>query len=466
MATLSLAFSRSRKAGARVAQRSKGDPALKQKVAAEMLPARVRMAIRTQEDQTERLIGWIQLAVMTIFAVLYLIAPKTDGGYDTFRPVPWVLGLYFLFTGLRLVLAYRVALPGWFLVLSIAIDMGLLFALIWSFHLQYEQPASFYLKAPTLLYVFIFIALRALRFEARFVLTAGLVAVAGWIALVAYVVQVDPGDPMITRNYVAYLTSNSVLLGAEFDKIVAILLVTAILAVAIRRSRRLLVRSVIEGMAARELSRFFAPEVAQKIARADQQVRAGAGEVRDAAILNLDLRGFTRLAEILPPDASMAILGTYQARMLPIIRQHGGSIDKFLGDGIMATFGAAVPSETYAADALRAMDALMAEAWAAERAAAGAPPVPVNGALATGRIVFGAVGDPSRLEYTVIGSAVNLSAKLEKHNKVLGLRAVTTAVAYELALAQGYRPPAPREQLPEQTVEGIGEPLDLVALAR
>ena len=59
------------------------------------------------------------------------------------------------------------------------IDIVMLMGLIWSFHIQYHQPASFYLKAPTLLYVFIFIALRALRFEPRFVLTAGLVAAAG-----------------------------------------------------------------------------------------------------------------------------------------------------------------------------------------------------------------------------------------------------------------------------------------------
>ncbi len=434
--------------------------------AVEMLPARVHAAIRAQEDQTERLIGWIQLAVLATFAVLYAVSPKTDGAHDTFRPVPWVLGLYFLFTGLRLVLAHRISLPGWFLVLSIAIDMGLLFGLIWSFHLQYEQPASFYLKAPTLLYVFIFIALRALRFEARFVLTAGLVASAGWLALVVYVVTIDPTDTMITRNYVEYLTDNAVLLGAEFDKILSILVVTAILAVAIRRGRLLLVRSVAEGLAARELSRFFAPEVARRIAAADRPIGAGAGEAHDAAILNLDLRGFTKLAETLPPDAVMETLGDYQARMLPAIQRHGGSVDKFLGDGIMATFGAAAPSATYAADALRAMDALMEEAdrWTAERASAGRPAPAVNGALSTGRVVFGAVGDSSRLEYTVIGAAVNLAAKLEKHNKRLGVRALATASAYDLARAQGYAPPVPPRRLPAQAVDGLGEPLDLVVL--
>jgi len=322
------------------------------------LPRRVRREVQAQQDATERLIGWVQLAVVTIFATLYAIAPKTFTAHDTFQPVPYALGGYFLFTLLRLGLAYRLRLPDWLLYLSIVIDMGLLFVLIWSFHLQYQQPASFYLKAPTLLYVFIFIALRALRFEARFVVAAGLMAAVGWLAMVGYAVSVDARDDMITRNYVEYLTSNSVLLGAEFDKVISILVVTAILAMAIVRARILLVRSVAEGKAAQDLSRFFSPEVAQQIV-GSEEISVGAGELRDAAILNLDLRGFTPLAEQCPPDAVMRLLANYQAEMVPIIRRHGGSIDKFLGDGIMATFGASEPTESHAADALRCVDELM-----------------------------------------------------------------------------------------------------------
>ena len=119
-------------------------------------------------------------------------------------------------------------MPAWFLTLSVAADLTLLMMLIWSFHIQYDQPASFYLKAPTLLYVFIFIALRALRFETRFVLLAGLFSALGWLALVFYVVSIDPQDNMITRDYVAYMTSNTILLGAEFDKVISILMVTGI----------------------------------------------------------------------------------------------------------------------------------------------------------------------------------------------------------------------------------------------
>ena len=430
------------------------------------LPARVRRQVTRQQDATERLIGWVQLAVVLVFGVLYWLSPKTFEAHDTFQPVPYALAGYLGFTLIRLSASYRTHLADWFLYLSIVIDMALLFVLIWSFHLQYEQPASFYLKAPTLLYVFIFIALRALRFEARFVLAAGLTAAAGWGVLVIYVVTVNPEDPMITRNYVTYMTSNAVLLGAEFDKIISILTVTGILALAIRRARTLLVSSVAESAAASDLSRFFSPEVADKIVRSEE-IGVGAGESRDAAILNLDLRGFTPLAERHSPDAVMRLLAEYQAEMVPIVRKHGGSIDKFLGDGIMATFGASQGTESYAADALRAVEEIMtaAAAWQARVEAEGRPCVPVNAAVAAGRVVFGAVGEKDRLEYTVIGEAVNLSAKLEKHNAALGSRALATRNAYDTARQQGYRPAEPIQEVPAARIEGVRQPVDLVRLA-
>jgi adenylate cyclase len=357
-------------------------------------------------------------------------------------------------------------LPGWLLVLSVLIDMALLMGLIWSFHLQYDQPPSFVLKAPTLLYVFIFIALRALRFEARYVVLAGLVAAAGWAFVVGWVITANPQDTMITRDYVEYLTSNSILLGAEFDKIASILTVTAVLALAIHRARRLMVRAIVEQTAARELSRFFAPEVARHISSAAGAIRAGEGEARDAAILYSDMRGFTELARKMPASEALALLAEYQARLVPVIQDHGGSVDKFLGDGILATFGAALPTESYAADALRAVDALIAEIadWRAGRLGAGLPAPPVGLAVATGRVLFGAVGDESRLEYTVIGDPMNLAAKLEKHTKTEGVSALASRATVEAASRQGYAPPAERTVLAGRRIEGLLEPVDLVVL--
>ena len=212
----------------------------------EDLPERVRTAIREQQDRSEVLSGWFQLAVVVTFGSLYLAAPKTFSDDSAFAPVPWALSIYLALTVIRLVWARHGRLPAWSLAFSVIFDMGLLMVLIWSFHLQYQQPASFYLKAPTLLYVFIFIALRALRFEARFVLLAGLVAALGWGLLIVYVVLDDPVDMMITRDYVEYMTSNSILLGAEFDKIISILVVTVIIAVALQRAKGLLVRAVAQ----------------------------------------------------------------------------------------------------------------------------------------------------------------------------------------------------------------------------
>ena len=428
------------------------------------VPARVQGAISAQQDNSERLISWFQLFVVITLGGLFVVSPKPEVDFD---PVPWALGIYLMLTLIRVVWAHLATLPSWSLALSVVFDMTLLMILIWSFHLKYDQPASFYLKAPTLLYVFIFIALRALRFEARFVLLAGVVAALGWAALMVYAIYIDPDDMMVTRDYIIYLTSNSILLGAEFDKIITILLVTVIICVALVRAKGLLVRAVAEQTAAQELSRFFDPEIAQRIKASDQEILAGTGEARDAAIVNLDMRGFTKLAEEASPAEVMGILAEYQSRMVPVVQAHGGSIDKFMGDGIMATFGAAVPNQSYAADALRAVDAVIATAhdWRAERQQAGKRAPEVNASVATGRIVFGAVGDETRLEYTVIGDAVNLSAKLEKSNKTYKVRALCDAATYDLAVGQGYQPPAEKQRLTACAVDGVKHSVDLVVLA-
>jgi adenylate cyclase len=431
------------------------------------LPERVSRVIRLQQEASERLIGWFQLFIVILFGSLYAVSPKTFSPDVPFTPVPWVLGFYLLFTVLRLFLAYRGRIPDVILYTSVIIDMALLLGLIWSFHVQYMQPPAFYLKVPTLLYVFIFIALRALRFEARFVVFAGIVAALGWTALVAYAIYASGGMDMITRDYVFYLTSNSILIGAELDKVISILTVTAIIAVAISRARRLLTRAVAERAAAQDLSRFFSPEIVRQITASEQEVGIGHGRARAAAILNCDIRGFTGYATTVEPNELMASLAEYQHLIVPIIQSHGGAIDKFMGDGIMATFGAAATSTTYAADALRAVDEIIdaVVGWNARREAEGRVPLRVGVAVATGHIIFGAVGDDTRLEYTVIGDAVNRSAKLEKYTKIEKVRALADSAAFETGLSQGYRPKAEPEHRGQRRVEGLDDPVDLVVLA-
>jgi adenylate cyclase len=215
-----------------------------------------------------------------------------------------------------------------------------------------------------------------------------------------------------------------------------------------------------------DLSRFFPPEIAQKITAAEQEVKAGQGQSRNAAILMTDIRSFTRMAALIEPDELMKILADYQSKLVPIIQRHGGSIDKFMGDGIMATFGASVTTNTFCADALRAVDEIMVVTadWQTECQALEKPVACVGAAVTTGRIIFGAVGDTTRLEYTVIGDAVNLSAKLEKHTKKEGVRALCTVNAHQKAISQGYQPPGKRTKLTNRKVEGVTEPLDIIVI--
>lgn len=429
------------------------------------LPVRVRRAIVDEQDRAERLISWCQLALVTFFATFYLVSPKPADEPMHLQPVPIALGLYLGATLIRLVWSHVRRIGAIGIAVSILVDMALLFGLIWSFHLQYVQPAAFYLKAPTLLYVFIFIALRALRFEAWPVLLAGATAAAGWVLLVAYAAIAGAGEMPITRDYVRYLTSNVILIGAEIDKVVSIVVVSLILAWAQRRARRVLVSAVAGASATRELSRFFSSEVATAITSAEESIRPGEGVLRRAAAMFVDLRGFTEISRALSADATVQLVAEYQARMVPVLRAHGGSIDKFLGDGILASFGATRASDSYAADALRAADALMreADAWRATREGAGLPAPRIGIAVAVGELIFGAVGDATRLEYTVIGDAVNLAAKLEKHTKVEAVRALTTSDAYEEARLQGYAETKP--VIVARRVGGVAETIDLVVLA-
>jgi len=163
----------------------------------------------------------------------------------------------------------------------------------------------------------------------------------------------------------------------------------------------------------------------------------------------------------------MELLSEYQARIVAVVRRHGGSIDKFMGDGILASFGATRPSPVWAAEALRAVEDLVAEAarWRADRVARGLPAPAVNAALAVGRVLFGTVGDDERLEYTVIGDAVNRAAKLEKHCKREGAAAVIEVEARRLAEAQGGRAAAAWVARPGRRVEGLEQPVDLLVLA-
>ena len=430
------------------------------------LPERVRNIIASEDRASERLIGFVQLAIGLALWALYLIAPRpVDAGFSMFAPVPVALGVFTLFSMVRLWLILRSRVPDWFVAISILADVGLVLGLIWSFHVEYGQPPGLLLKAPTFVYLFVLVALRALRFDPRYVLAAGSACAAGWALLTAIAVTVS-GSGAVTRSFTDYLTTSHILIGAEVEKITALLVVTALLAIGARRAQRTLVAAVKEEAALKEVGRFLSKGVAEQISGSDLLIEAGHAVERDAAILMLDIRGFTALSTRIAPKSVVKVLTAFHARIIPIVRANGGVIDKFLGDGVMATFGAADPSETAARDALRALDQILVEAhaWQISLPDLGVTEkLSVNGAVASGRVVFATLGDGDRLEYTVIGEAVNLAAKLEKHNKVEASLALVPAVTVARAVSQGYAPAHEFSARPGAQIAGVAGRLDLCA---
>ncbi len=379
------------------------------------LPESLRTAIEDQQHGSERLISWIQLSILLVFAALYAAAPNTLPIDGKFEPVPFFLSAWCLFAFLRLYLAYKTRLSYPVLVISVLVDMGLLMGLIWSFHLQYMQPPSFYLKSPTLLYVFIFIALRALRFEPGFVLLSGLVAVGGWSILVALAVMSDPAHSVVTRDYVVYLTSNRVLIGGELDKIISILMVTVILTLAVARGRRLLIQAIVEGRTAENLSLFVPQGVAEQITKTSGPLIDAQTETREASILFVDLVSFTSLAERLPPETLIATLNEFFSLIAEPIERNHGVINQFQGDAILASFNLPTRDLNHATNAVKA--ALEIQALLQNHRFTGGITLSIRAGVNTGTIVGGFIGTADRLSYTVYGDDVNIAARLQELGK-------------------------------------------------
>lgn len=422
------------------------------------LPRRVRERIRAEEERSEILVGLLQLAFILTLALLYGLSPKKFGADAPFAPVPWVLGAYFAITLLRLALAHARRLTRGLVYASIVVDVALLMGLIFSFHLQYGQPPSFYLKSPTFMWVFALIALRALNFEARYIVVAGVVAALGWAALVLYVVTIDPRDPMITRDYVAYLTSNSVLVGAEVDKIIAVLLFSGVLALASKRAAGLVAFAASETASAQELARFVPSEVAARARTTESALAAGEGETAVASVLFVDIEGFTAIAERMAPEAVVGTLNDFYAAVSEAIAARDGVVNQYLGDAILATFNAPRPCATHARNAVEA--ALGLVALTAGRTFGEGVALAVRVGVHTGTMVCGLTGTPDRLLYTVIGDAVNLAARLEALNKEYGTRIIVSEATREAAGADAFDYAAIGEVL----VRGRSRPVPVYAL--
>ena len=116
------------------------------------LPERVQYSLQQRERTNEVVVRVIQLTIVVMFSTLYSLATKA-GQAEDFQPVPYVLAAYIALSLIGLLWSIKTELPSWAVYCSILFDFALLYSLMISFHYQYDQPASFILKSPTLLYL-------------------------------------------------------------------------------------------------------------------------------------------------------------------------------------------------------------------------------------------------------------------------------------------------------------------------
>jgi adenylate cyclase len=316
------------------------------------------------------------------------------------------------------------------------------------------------LRLDNFLYPLTFVVLSTLTLSPRQVIWTGASAALCWMAATYWVGQQSgirflPGfcarpecRDFATKTGVLY-DPYTLTAAALVKQVLLMLIISAVLASAVRRARSLALRQVRVAAERAQLARYFSANLVDEIADTNRPV--GAIRKAEVAVLFVDIVGFTRLAETISPEEAIAFLRDFHARMQAAVFAHGGTLDKYLGDGLMASFGTALSGGRDAANALAAAREMAARIarWNDERAAEGVPSIAIGIGLHWGSVVLGDIGGENRLEFATIGDTVNVASRLEALTRVLDveivasgdlLRAVraTTPAAEAEALLNGF----------------------------
>ena len=269
-------------------------------------------------------------------------------------------------------------------------------------------------------------------YSARAMLFAGFACVIAWVSGIFWIARFPdtvfeiPGfeDPGLRLE--RFLDPHYVSLDLRTTEILVMILATAVMATAVARNRRLVRRQVMAARERSNLARYFPPNIVDELAGYDGALETV--QSQEVGVIFADLVGFSRLAESVTPEELIEMLRAFHLRMEGVVFDHGGTLDKFLGDGVMATFGTPRTGPHDAANTLRCARAMLAavDAWNARRAAAGYPVVRLAVGAHYGPIVMGDVGSERRLEFAVVGDTVNVASRLEESTRTVGCRLIVS----------------------------------------
>jgi len=180
-------------------------------------------------------------------------------------------------------------------------------------------------------------------------------------------------------------------------------------------------------------SYYLSPQVISELISNPEKLKLG-GERKNLTVLFSDIRGFTSLSEKLNPEETVGILNEYLSSMTEIIFKYNGTLDKFIGDAVMAFWGAPIPQEDHAEKAvfcaIEMIEKLaqLQEQWKQQNK----PIIDIGIGINTGEMVVGNMGSNQRMDYTVIGDNVNLASRLETLNKQYGTKIIISETTYQI----------------------------------
>lgn len=302
-------------------------------------------------------------------------------------------------------------------------------------------PTAMQYKVSDFTYFYVLLASATMAYSWRTLVTYGTWVAGFWLTAAVLVTFLGTEVPGLTeavsaavghdQRILEFIDPNRIDFGARIQEVVIFLIVSSTLALNGWRTNRLLRRQAEVARERANLARHFAPSIVDQMAAQNQPL----GEVRsqDVAVMFADIVGFTGLSERQPPEEIMSLLRDFHAHMEGAVFDHRGTLHKFLGDGIMATFGTPDPGPDDAANALACAGDMLArmDSWNKEREGANQEAVNLSIGIHYGNVILGDIGSERLLEFAVIGDAVNVASRLEELTRGLDTRLVVSDTLVE-----------------------------------
>ncbi|WP_415220821.1 adenylate/guanylate cyclase domain-containing protein [Pseudophaeobacter arcticus] len=336
------------------------------------------------------------------------------------------------------------------------------------------MPLAMQYRFDNFLYFFVILAVGTMAYSWRTVIAIGVWTFVMWLGATALSWWFTTPTPGLTEaaveafgadsNLLKFLDPNSYVLQLRIQEVIVFLIVAITLGVSARRTNTLLLNNAGLERERANLSRYFSPNVVEQLSQNDEPLKQV--KIQNVAVLFIDIIGFTRLASGRDPHQVIALLRGFHGRMEREVFRHNGTLDKYLGDGLMATFGTPSAGERDASNALECALAMQESLaiWNRERRRMGEPEIQAGIGIHFGETLLGDIG-ANRLEYAVIGTAVNVAARLEEMT-----RRLKTPIAMSDALRLQAQLEQPNFDLshgfechPDQEVRGLDETMKVWA---